>query len=123
MKKIFLITLGTISLGVGIVGIVVPGLPTTTFLLIAAACYVRSSPKLYSWLINHKVYGRFIRDYQLHKAISRKHKIISISSMWIMILASSIFFIKIFWVKVILILCGIIGTTVVLRIKTLREAV
>lgn len=121
LKKIILIILGTISLVVGIIGIVVPGLPTTTFLLIASACYVRSSEKLYSWLINHKIYGKFIKDYQQHKAITKNQKMISIVSMWLMISISILFFIDISWVKIVLLLCGITGTIIVLSIRTLSK--
>lgn len=121
LKKIILISAGTLSLAIGIVGIVVPGLPTTTFLLIASACYVRSSEKLYSWLINHKVFGKFIRDYQTHKAITMRQKIISLVSMWLMITISAIFFINTMWLKILLFLCAVIGSAVVLSVKTLKK--
>ena len=120
LLKIPLIILGTISLVIGVVGIVVPGLPTTTFLLISAACYIRSSEKLYNWLIDHKVLGKFIQDYQLYKAIPRKSKIIAFFSMWIMISISIIFFIDKLLIDIIVGLCGIIGTLVLLKVKTLE---
>ncbi len=121
MKRILLIVLGSISLGTGIIGIFVPGLPTTSFLLITAACYVRSSPKLYNWLINHKVYGKFIRDYQEKKAMALKHKISALIMMWSSITISTLFFIKNEIVIIIVVLCGIIGTVVILSVRTLKE--
>ena len=57
MLKTALVIAGTILLAIGAIGIVVPGLPTTTFLLIPAACYVRSCQRLYTWLINHRILG------------------------------------------------------------------
>ena len=118
MIKFVLIILGTLSVGIGILGIIIPGLPATTFFLIAAACYVRSSEKLYNRLINHRITGKFIRDYQADKAITRNQKIISMSMMWISILSSAIFFIDNLYLDLILIACGITGSFFILRIKT-----
>ncbi|MCF8259910.1 MAG: YbaN family protein [Melioribacteraceae bacterium] len=118
--KYLLIFLGTLSLGIGIIGIIVPGLPTTVFLLITAACYFRSSERLYNWLIHHKVYGKFIRDYREHKAMPRKAKISALIMMWAMISLSTIFFIKIMWVQIVVVVCGLIGTIVILSVKTLK---
>ncbi len=121
MKKVLFITLGTLSLIIGIIGIVVPGLPTTTFLLITAALYVRSSERLYNWLLNHRILGKYIREYRKNKAISKKTKIYSISLMWIMILISAFIIIEINYVRLILLACGIIGTIIVLKVPTLKE--
>ena len=61
--RILLIIAGTFFVGIGIVGIFVPVLPTTPFLLLAAACYERSSQRFYSWLLNNKWFGNYIRNY------------------------------------------------------------
>ena len=108
MKKVLFISLGSLSLAIGVIGIVVPGLPTTTFLLIAAALYFKSSEKLYNWLINHKILGKFIKDYQTHRAMPLKSKIIALLSMWIAVLTSIFFFIDIQFVKLVLLLCALI---------------
>lgn len=121
MFNFLLIIAGTITLGIGIIGIFVPGLPTTVFLLITAACYVRSSPKLYNWLINHKVYGKFIKDYQEKKGMQLKHKLSALLMMWISITASTVFFIENNVVIIIVLLCGLIGTIVILNVRTLKE--
>ena len=121
MKKALFIILGTISLAIGIVGIVVPGLPTTTFLLLTAALYVRSSEKLYNWLLNHKLLGKYIIEYRKHKAISKGTKVYAISVMWIMILISAYFFIDPTYLRIIVLSCGIIGTIVVLRVPTRKD--
>ncbi len=121
MIKYILIFLGSLSLGIGIIGIVVPGLPTTTFVLIAAACYVRSSKRLYTWLLNHKVFGRFIRVYREHKAMTLRSKIIALVSMWSMITLSIFVFVDSLVVKLILLGCGMAGTIVLLIVKTYRE--
>ena len=62
MIKLFLIVLGSVFLGLGFLGIFTPGLPTTPFLLLAAGCYVRSSDSLYSWLLQHKLFGKYIHN-------------------------------------------------------------
>jgi len=121
LKKPIYILLGSISVVIGVIGIFLPGLPTTTFLLIASFFYVRSSPKLYDWLINHKVLGKFISDYQKHKAISLKHKILSLTMMWFFIGISVMYFVEKDFINIILLLCGLIGTVIVLSIKSLPQ--
>ncbi|MDP6359718.1 MAG: YbaN family protein [Planctomycetota bacterium] len=69
-----LIILGSVSVGFGFIGIFVPLLPTTPFLLLAAACYFKSSEKFYSWLINHKWLGPYLRNYREGKRFSGKQK-------------------------------------------------
>jgi uncharacterized membrane protein YbaN (DUF454 family) len=75
--KVLLITIGTFFIGVGIVGIFIPILPTTPFLLISAALYARSSKRFYNWLVYNKVFGRYIKDYREGKEIPLKVKILS----------------------------------------------
>ena len=121
MIKHILILFGSIFLGLGFIGIIVPGLPTTPFLLLAAGCYVRSSDRLYSWLLDHKFFGKYIRNFRETRSIPLRSKIISIIVMWVMIGISVSIFIEIFNVKIIIVILGIIGTLVVLIISTTRE--
>ncbi len=81
--KLLFAAIGIISLGLGILGIFLPILPTTPFLLLSAALFARSSDKLYSWLLNHKILGEYIRSFREDKAIPMKIKIYSISMLWI----------------------------------------
>ena len=69
MKKIILIILGTVSLGLGIVGVVLPMLPTTPFLLLSLACFMRSSRKLYEFILLNKYLGPYVKDYVSGKGI------------------------------------------------------
>ncbi|MFO8235262.1 MAG: YbaN family protein [Bacteroidales bacterium] len=110
--RIILIVAGCISLGLGVLGIFVPGLPTTPFLLLSAGLFARSSEKLYNWLIHHRYLGRFIRHYRIYKAVPLRVKIYATTLMWIMIGISTIFFIENLIVSVIVILAGITGTIV-----------
>jgi uncharacterized protein len=73
--------LGLVLTGVGIVNLFIPGPPTTVFLIMAAACFARSSPKLEAWLVNHPRFGPGIVAWRQHGAIPRKIKFIAIGSM------------------------------------------
>ena len=61
--RLLWIFLGSLFVGIGTLGIFVPGLPTTVFMILAAACYIRSSEKLYNWLIKNKIFGKYIKDF------------------------------------------------------------
>jgi uncharacterized membrane protein YbaN (DUF454 family) len=119
ISKIILNVIGTFFVILGILGVFLPLLPTTVFLLLASACYIRGSDRLYKWLINNKFLGKYIKDFQEKKAMPLKAKILSISLMWISI-AFSIYKIDNLILKFILLFIGIIGTIVVLRIRTLK---
>jgi len=110
--KVILISLGTISLGIGVIGVVVPGLPTTPFILLTAALYVRSSDKLYQKLINNRFIGSFVEEFYSSKGMTKKTKLYAIIMMWLMISASCLFFINLQVLKLVVIITGIIGTIV-----------
>lgn len=116
-----LIVAGTIFLGLGILGIVLPILPTTPFLLLAAACYARSSKRFYYKLINNKWFGTYIKNYLEGNGISLKVKFFTISILWTTILFSVLFFINLFWIKIILIIIAIGITIHILTIKTYKK--
>ncbi len=65
---------GLTALALGIAGIVLPLLPTTPFILLAAACFARSSPRFHDWLLNQRVAGPIIREWQTHRAMPRRVK-------------------------------------------------
>jgi len=121
LVKLLLIIAGSFFLVIGIIGIFVPVLPTTPFLVLAAACYAKSSERFYNWLINNKWFGSYIRNYREKKGISLKHKIYTVSLLWVTILFSAFFLIKILWVRVILIIIAVGVTFHVLTIKTYKQ--
>ena len=120
IKKVLLIVCGTMSLIIGTIGIVLPLLPTTPFLLLSAYCYVRSSKRLYEWLIHHKVFGIYIYSYITYRAIDLKTKIGAISLLWIT-LTISILIMQIPYVTLLLFIVGIGVTTHLLMLKTLSK--
>ncbi len=81
MKLLFAI-LGVLSIALGVIGIFLPLLPTTPFLLLSAALFVRSSPRLYNWLMQNPVLGRYITNYRENKAIPLRAKYTSITLIW-----------------------------------------
>ena len=121
MIKILLIFLGTVSLSLGIIGIAVPGLPTTPFLLLAATLYFRSSKRLYRWLLDTKYLGPYIRKYRDNRAIEKQTKIYSIVLMWVMITISVVFFIDSNIIRMIVTAVGLVGTVVMSMIPTIKR--
>ncbi|MFI3247778.1 MAG: YbaN family protein [Rikenellaceae bacterium] len=81
MKIIFII-IGVLSLILGTLGIFIPLLPTTPFLLLSAALFVRSSPRLYSWLIKNPVLGKYIRNYRENRSVPMRVKVTSLVMLW-----------------------------------------
>ena len=120
--KVLLISIGTFFIGIAIVGIFVPILPTTPFLLISAALYARSSKKFYDWLINNKIFGKYIKNYREGKGIPLKLKIITIAFLWITIGCSAIFAIDIFWVRVMLVVIAIGVTIHIIKISPIDKS-
>jgi len=89
MRGIWLAS-GLLFLALGGLGVVLPVLPTTPFLLVAAACFARSSPRLHGWLTAHPLFGPPIRDWQVHGAIRPRAKALAVSMMGLVFLASLI---------------------------------
>ena len=121
ISRILLVTFGTLFVGLGIVGIFVPVLPTTPFLLLAAACYARSSPRFYHWLLNNRWFGNYIRNYRQRKGIPLKVKVLTITLLWVTIGVSAIFAVPSLAVRIILVLIAIGVSIHVLSLKTLKQ--
>jgi uncharacterized membrane protein YbaN (DUF454 family) len=85
LKKILLMIAGTLAAMMGIIGIFVPVLPTTPFLLLAAYCYARSSQKLYRLLLNNRFFGNFLRNYLEGRGMSLKYKVFTVLSLWLVL--------------------------------------
>ena len=118
MKKL-LVLLGFVSLFLGIIGIVIPLLPTTPFLLLSAACFIQGSDRLYQWLMNNRIFGSYIRNYAEYKAIPLKTKILAISFLWITILYSSIFILESVYIRILLVAIAVAVTIHILHFNTL----
>ncbi len=109
---------GTVSLALGLIGVVLPGLPTTPFVLLAAACYAKASPRLHAWLLNHRFLGPMVRDWEQHRSLTRRTKTVAIGSMVVMVSLSAWGFRHQPWVLAALLAAAAIGLIVVARIPT-----
>ena len=109
IAKILWIFLGSFFVMIGAIGAVVPGLPTTLFLILAAACYIRSSQKLYDWLITNKTFGPYLKDYREGKGIPRRAKKIALVMMTIFVGYAVLFALDDLIVRIVVLILGMIG--------------
>ncbi|RPJ60384.1 MAG: DUF454 domain-containing protein [Dehalococcoidia bacterium] len=120
LKRRLFVIAGSIALGTGVIGIVLPVLPTTPFLLLAAICYMRGSKRLYNALVCNRFIGNYIRNYLEGRGMSLKMKIWTLSLLWIAILLTAILTTESLIIRIIL-LFVLIGVTIhILKIKTAR---
>jgi len=91
ITKALWLTAGIICLVLGTIGMVLPILPTTPFLLAAAACFCKSSPRMYNWLLNNKYFGEYIKNYKEGKGLPLKTKITALTVLWTTIIISTVF--------------------------------
>lgn len=114
MQRIILLIIGWLAMGLATLGVILPLLPTTPFLLLAAWCFARSSPRFHAWLLYRSPFGRYLRHWQQHRALPPKAK----GRMVIFTLvtfALSLWLVKILWVRLLL-----LGMLCVLMVFMLR---
>lgn len=120
MMNIILTILGCISLVLGIIGAFLPVLPTTPFLLLSAALFLRSNRKLYDWLMNHPRLGVYITNFMEHKSIPMRIKVVSISTLWLTLLICAIFVAE-HWALRLFFIAIAVGVTIhILSYRTLK---
>lgn len=120
VKKYLLILAGSISLVLGIIGILIPVLPTTPFLLLASFCYLRSSKRLYDWMLNNRVFGPYIYNYLTYRAIKRGVKVVTLIFLWLTLIISIVLVSNIY-LRIFLIAVGIGVSIHIFCLKTLRK--
>ena len=113
-----LISVGIISVALGTIGIFVPLLPTTPFLLLAAACFIYSSQTMYKWLLTNRLFGRYLKDYIESKGIPLRIKIWTLLFLWGTIITSMIFFTDSILVRILLLFIASAVTVHLFWIKT-----
>jgi uncharacterized membrane protein YbaN (DUF454 family) len=119
-KRILFISLGTFFVGLGLIGIVVPVLPTIPFLLLSAALYAKSSDKFYNWLINNRLFGKYIKNYRGGRGIPLHIKVVTILLLWVTIGLSIVFAVELLVIKIFLVSIAIGVTIHILLIKNSR---
>lgn len=120
MKYLFAF-FGSVSLLLGIMGVFLPVLPTTPFLLLSAALYMRSSQRLYGWLMSHKHLGAYIRNFREHKALPLRVKIVSVTMVWVTLLYCALFVAKEWWMSAMFIAIALGVTIHILSYRTLNK--
>lgn len=124
LTRILYISAGTIFVGLGVLGAFLPILPTTPFLLLSAACYVRSSRKLYKWLLTNRYFGEYLRRYRAGEGLPLGFKIWTISLLWISLGSSAFLAVpqRLWWVRLILLFVGVCVTIHLVHIPTNRQS-
>ncbi|MCK5309641.1 MAG: YbaN family protein [Thermoplasmata archaeon] len=116
--KPLILACGFIFVGLGVIGIVLPVLPTTPFLLLAAFCFARSSEKWHNWLMTNKLFGDYLRNYQEGRGIPLKVKVMAITFLWVTILISIFFFLENWILEILLIAIASAVTIHIISVKT-----
>jgi hypothetical protein len=112
-------TVGFTSVGVGAVGIVVPGLPTTVFFIVAAWCFSRSSPRFERWVLELPRIGPVVADHRAGLGMPRSAKVFALASMWVAIALSSLVLRDRAWLLAVIVVLGLVGSAYILwRIPT-----
>lgn len=112
---------GSFFLILGIIGIFLPILPTTPFLLLAAFCYFRGSERMYKWLLSNRWFGEYIKNYREGRGVPLKVKVLAISFLWAAIGFSAFFVVDNFWIRIILLIIAIGVSIHIITLKTLRK--
>jgi uncharacterized membrane protein YbaN (DUF454 family) len=120
VRRALLLAVGGVSLGTGVVGMFVPLLPTTCFLLLAAWCFGRSSPRLHHWMYHNRWFGTYLRDYRNGRGIPRAVKVGSLSALWLTIGATVVFVTSALWMQALLLA---IAVAVTAHVVSQRDAV
>ncbi len=116
MRVIYLLA-GFFSLALGIIGIFLPVLPTTPFLLLSAYCFARSSERMYNWLMTNRYFGKYLSDYKKGLGVPQRIKFYAISLLWITILLSVLLFVKASIIRILLIIIAVAVTVHIILIK------
>ena len=121
--RALLMVAGTVSLVFAAIGLVLPLLPTTPLVLLAVACYCRSSERLYTWLINNRWFGEYIRNYREGKGVPLKTKVFAVTVLWATIIVSVLFLVPILIVQVVLLVIAVAVSIHILRLPTYKKEV
>lgn len=120
MKKTLLLIFGFIFMTLGALGIILPVLPTTPFMLLAAGCFSGSNKKMENWIKKNKYFGSYINNYQNGLGVPKKIKMKSIAYLWISLIICTFFMDKL-WVKLLIFMIGSLVTIHLLSLKTKKE--
>lgn len=120
--RIVLLMVGSMAVALGVAGIFLPLLPTTPFLLLAAACYLRSSRRFHTWLVSHPVLSRYILDYLGGRGIPQRAKYYTLTVLWLTMILSMIL-VPYWQVAVLLCFIGLSVSLYILRLPAPEKAI
>jgi hypothetical protein len=120
--KWLLVALGFFFIGLAVLGLVLPILPTVPFILLSAACFARSSDRLHGCLLNNKTFGGHLKRYYKHRGVSRKAKVASIAFIWVSICVTILFLVGDFWIGLLLAAIALAVTAHILSLKTVKDS-
>ena len=118
VKRLLFTILGTLFLGIGCIGLILPILPTTPFLILAAACYVRGSDRIYQWMMRNRLFGEFIKNYLEGKGIKSKQKVVTLAFLWIMILLTTVYMMEHLLLRILLFIIAFTVSIHILKLPT-----
>lgn len=121
MLRAAFVAIGVVALALGVIGIFVPLLPTTPFLLLASACFLRGSARLHGWLLSHGRLGGYIGDFEAGRGIPLRAKVVALVMLWASI-AHAVTRIDIAWAQAAALLVAAAVTAYLARLPTLRKA-
>ena len=118
--RVLWLALGLLFTVVGLIGLIVPGLPTTPLMIVAAACFFRSSKRLFNWVLSNKYFGNYVKDFREGRGMPRKAKFIALGFIWLFVSISVFVGIPdhLVYVKIITFLAACIGTGVIITLPT-----
>jgi uncharacterized membrane protein YbaN (DUF454 family) len=111
---------GALALALGVIGIFLPGLPTTPFVLLAAACFMRASPRAHAWLLAHRVFGPPLQEWEIHRSVPRRVKGIALLMMVVSVSGSVWYFSHLPWVQIAIVACAVAGAIAIAMIPSRR---
>lgn len=120
--RVLHIIAGSLCVGLALIGTVVPILPTTPFLLLAAYFYARSSQRFYTWLTTNRWFGEYIRSYREGRGLPLRHKVITIALVWLSIGSAALLAVSFWWMRALLLIIALGVTLHLVKIKTSTEA-
>ncbi len=118
--RVVWLSVGFFFVGIGLLGVVIPGLPTTPFMILAASCFARSSQRFYNWVVSNRVFGAQVRRFREGHGLTLRGKIISTSATVIFVGIAILFGIPdhLWWIKVLTFVLGLIGVGYILKQPT-----
>lgn len=122
LSRVFWFSLGMIFTGIGLIGVVIPGLPTTPLMILAAACFAKSSQRFYNWILNNRMFGEHVKNYREGNGIPKRSKPVILGTMWAFVLFAVFIAIPESAPEIsrnATVILAVIGTVFILRIPSL----